>query len=267
MKFIDQLNRVIQLQKTPKSIVSLVPSLTELICDLGLKTWLVGVTKFCVHPKSIREEAVIVGGTKQVHFNKIQDLNPDIILCNKEENTIEMIQELEKIAPVHISDINSVLDCHELIEMYGKIFNVQSQSNFIIESLIKEQLDFEFFVKDKPMQSVAYFIWKEPWMAVGNETFIDYMLSVNRFKNFFNKQSRYPEIDLINEYPDVKYVFLSSEPYPFKTSHAEELQANFPNAKIVLVNGEMFSWYGSRLIKAFSYFKKLNNELNNAKLN
>ena len=128
MKFTDQLNRPIHLQKTPKRIVSLVPSLTELICDLGLKSSLVGVTKFCVHPKSIREKATIVGGTKQVHFNKIQDLNPDVILCNKEENTLEMIQELDKIAPVHISDINTILDCHEIIGMYGTLFNIQSQS-------------------------------------------------------------------------------------------------------------------------------------------
>lgn len=257
----DQLNRTIQFQKTPKRIISLVPSLTELICDLGLESSLVGVTKFCVHPKIIRNNVTVVGGTKQVHYDKIQNLNPDIIICNKEENTLEMIQELDKIAPVHISDINSIPDCLEVIEMYGQIFSVEQQADSIISEIKKEENAFELYIKTQPVCSVAYFIWKDPWMAVGRKTFIDYMLSVNGFINYFGNQSRYPEIDVKKVYKEVDLVMLSSEPFPFKKEHFANLQPSFPNAKLVLVDGEMFSWYGSRLIKAFSYFKKFREQL------
>lgn len=257
MKFTDQLHRTIELHKTPKRIISLVPSLTELICDLGLRSSLVGVTKFCVHPKPIRKKVTVVGGTKQVHLNKIHDLNPDIILCNKEENTLEMIEELEKIAPIHISDINTIQDCLEIIDMYGVIFKKQPQAESIILKIKEQQKEFELYVKDKPIQMVVYFIWKDPWMAVGRDTFINYMLSINRFKNYFDNQQRYPEIDMNTAYDDIDLVMLSSEPYPFKKEHFITVQASFPKAKVILVDGEMFSWYGSRLIKAFKYFKKL----------
>ena len=257
MKFTDQLNRTIQLHKTPKRIISLVPSLTELICDLGLESSLVGVTKFCVHPKNIRTKATVVGGTKHVHFDKIKTLQPDIILCNKEENTKEIIQELEQISPVHISDINTIDDCFEIISMYGTIFQVEKEAESIFLRIRKEQSQFESFIKSHVTRFVVYFIWKDPWMAVGNNTFIDFMLNLNGFSNYFNNQSRYPEIDLNEIYPDVDVVLLSSEPYPFKKEHFKFLQPQFPNAKILLVDGEMFSWYGSRLIKSFKYFKKL----------
>lgn len=257
----DQLNRTINLHKTPKRIISLVPSLTELICDLGLESSLVGVTKFCVHPKHIIKETTVVGGTKHVHFDKIKELQPDIILCNKEENTKEIIQELEQISPVHISDINTIDDCFEIISMYGTIFLVEKEAESISLLIRKEQSQFESFIKSHVTRPVVYFIWKDPWMVVGKDTFIDYMLNLNGFSNYFNNQSRYPEIDLNAIYPDVDVVLLSSEPYPFKKGHFKFLQPQFPNAKILLVDGEMFSWYGSRLTKAFKYFKKLHRDI------
>ena len=119
----DQLNRSIIINETPKRIVSLVPSQTELLVDLGLEDAIVGITKFCVHPSHLKGEKAIVGGTKQVHFDRIKALNPDIILCNKEENTKAMIQELEKIATVHISDIYTIADSIELIMLYGALFS------------------------------------------------------------------------------------------------------------------------------------------------
>lgn len=257
----DQLNRTIQLHKIPTRIISLVPSLTELICDIGLKSSLVGVTKFCVHPRHIKKETTVVGGTKQVHFDKIRVLQPDIILCNKEENSKEMIQELEKIAPVHISDINTIEDCLEIIFMYGSIFQVEQLAESIRSKIQNEQIKFESFVINQPKNITAYFIWKDPWMAAGNNTFIDYMLTINGFKNHFGNQSRYPEIGLNTVHPEVDLVLLSSEPYPFKKNHFKTIQSQFPNAKSELVDGEMFSWYGSRLLKAFTYFKQLHQKL------
>ena len=257
MKLKDQLNRSIHFKSTPTRIVSLVPSQTELLCDLGLEDSLVGVTKFCVHPENIKADKAIVGGTKQVHFDKIKALNPDVILCNKEENTQDMITELETIAPVHISDINSIEDCLELIGMYGDLFNSKEKADLIIKTIQKEYQLFLEYVKKRHPFKVAYFIWKDPWMVAGNNTFINSMLTLNGFKNVYENIARYPEISLGDTDVDIELVLLSSEPYPFKEEHIKMLQPQFPNAKIHLVDGEMFSWYGSRLIKAFTYFKQL----------
>lgn len=261
-QYTDQLDRTIQLDATPKRIISLVPSLTELLCDLGLESALVGVTKFCVHPKHIRAKYTVVGGTKQVHFDKIEELQPDIIICNKEENTPEMIQELEQFAPVHISDINNIDDCLEIIDMYGDLFEIQDKAQMVISKIRIKQNDFKLYIDALPKHSVAYFIWKDPWMAAGRDTFIDYMLRVNNYRNVFENRSRYPEIIMNKIYSDTELVLLSSEPYPFKKKHVKIVQKRFPNAKICLVDGEMFSWYGSRLLKAFDYFKKFHEGLN-----
>lgn len=255
MQIKDQLQRVIKLNRNPQRVVCLVPSITELICDLGLESLLVGVTKFCVHPQHIITNVVVVGGTKQVHYDKIRNLNPDIILCNKEENTPEMIRELEAITTVHISDVNTIEDCLELIDMYGVIFQCSPQAKSLISKISSAKIDFEDFIKTQPVREVTYFIWKDPWMVAANNTFINYMLSLNNFKNTFQKESRYPEIAMDNIYSNVELVLLSSEPYPFKNEHKKVIQPQFPNAKIFLVNGEMFSWYGSRLLLAFDYFK------------
>lgn len=181
----DQLNRPIGITKTPKRIISLVPSQTELLVDLGLEASLVGITKFCVHPVHLKDDKVIVGGTKQVHFDRIQDLKPDIILCNKEENTKEMIQELEKIAPVHLSDIYTIEDSLELIRMYGQLFSKEEQAQHIITEILKKRSDFEMFIKDHPKRSAAYFIWKDPWMVAASGNFINDLLQLNRFENYY----------------------------------------------------------------------------------
>ncbi|MFD2550263.1 ABC transporter substrate-binding protein [Bizionia sediminis] len=255
----DQLYRECYFSSTPKRIVCLVPSITELICDLGLESALVGVTKFCVHPQHIRKQTTVVGGTKQVHYHKIRDLNPDIILCNKEENTQEMIAELEAIAPVHISDINTIANCIELIRMYGQVFNCAPRAEQLAEKIATAKTDFEKFTKTLPTREVAYFIWKDPWMLAANNTFIHYMLELNKFTNAFAHKKRYPELAPNTVYAHVDFVFLSSEPYPFKDLHKDLIHPQFPNAHVELIDGEMFSWYGSRLLLAFSYFKKLHN--------
>ena len=123
----DQLNRPVLINDCPIRIVSLVPSITELLVDLGLEKHLVGITKFCVHPTDLRKRKVVVGGTKSVKLDKIKALNPHLILCNKEENSQEIVHTLEEIAPVHISDINTLEDCYELIKMYGAIFKVNGE--------------------------------------------------------------------------------------------------------------------------------------------
>lgn len=256
----DRLQRSIQLHGVPKRIVSLVPSQTELLCDLGLEQSIVGVTKFCVHPNHLIKEKTIVGGTKQVHLDRIKALQPDIILCNKEENTQEIVEACKAITAVHVSDIFTINDTLELVSMYGDMFSVKEKATAISHAIQVEATSFKEWVQDKPVKNVVYFIWKKPWMVAANNTFINYLLSINNFKNSFGDLSRYPEITLDNEDVTVDYVLLSSEPYPFKEKHKKDLKNFFPNAKICLVDGEMFSWYGSRLIKAFRYFKTLHQD-------
>ncbi|AUP80992.1 helical backbone metal receptor [Flavivirga eckloniae] len=255
----DQLDRIIHLKETPQRIISLVPSQTELLCDLGLEDFLVGVTKFCVHPHHIRKDVAVIGGTKQIHLDKIKALQPDIILCNKEENTKAIVESCESICNVHVSDIFTINDSLELISQYGDIFNKAKEALIIVNSIQRELKDFKTFIKNKPVLKTVYFIWKDPWMAAANNTFINYLLELNKFENTFKNESRYPVVELgkstVNE--DVDTVLLSSEPYPFKEKHIKDIQEFYPNATILLADGEMFSWYGSRLIKAFKYFKNL----------
>lgn len=263
MIFFDQMNRRLELEKTPQRIVSLVPSQTELLVDLGLEDAIVGVTKFCVHPEELRKNKEVVGGTKQVHPEKIAALEPDIILCNKEENTPEIVEELQKIAPVHVSDIKTIDDSLELIREYGMIFGAKEKASEIVGRILDEKSDFQKFISGRPQKKAAYFIWKNPWMVVAENTFIDHLLALNNFSNVFaGSKSRYPEVrpeELQKLEPEL--VLLSTEPFPFKEDDKEELSKVVRKDCIQIVDGEYFSWYGSRLISAFDYFRKLHAEL------
>lgn len=255
MYYIDQLQRELEIPETPKRIISLVPSQTELLVDLGLKNSIVGITKFCVHPQGLRKQKAVVGGTKTVKLEQIKSLNPDLILCNKEENTKKMVRGLKQIAPVHVSDILTIEDALALIQQYGKIFSVEKRAVSLIERIQKELRDFQQFIRARPTQKIVYFIWREPWMVAGGGTFINTLLKLNRFENVYETVPRYPEINL-ESLREVDFVLLSSEPFPFREKHAEELAAYLPKEKVKFVDGEFFSWYGSRLEKAFRYFKK-----------
>ena len=254
MTIFDHLGRKLILNATPKRIVSLVPSQTELLVDLGLKNLLIGVTKFCVHPKNLRKEKVVVGGTKTVHIDKIEDLEPDIILCNKEENTIKMVSELEKIAPVHVSDVSTISDSLQLIKDYGDIFSVKETALNLVHSIENKIQTFSEEIQHKKWQSCIYLIWKDPYMAAGNDTFINELLKLNKLENKID-ENRYPIVtkeQLMKYSPEL--VLLSSEPFPFKDENIKEIEEM--GLKAVLVDGEYFSWYGSRLEKAISYFKR-----------
>lgn len=264
--FTDQIGHTITLSGTPKRIVSLVPSQTELLFDLGLEEHIVGVTKFCVHPYHLRSTKEKVGGTKKVHLEKIRLLQPDIIICNKEENTEEIVESLRGIAPVWTSNIVTIQDSLDMIAEFGKIFSVRTQAQKWIDKINFGLQDFRNYIKDKKPLKAAYFIWKNPYMAAGQDTFINEMLKLNKFTNIYESRGRYPEIIIqkirIQGDPDV--VLLSSEPYPFKEEDAFEVGRFTHHAKTVFVDGEMFSWYGSRLVKAFPYFKQLRERLKDA---
>jgi len=259
----DQMGTRHSFDSSPQRIISLVPSITELLYDLGLEARIIGITKFCVHPYHLQSTKKIVGGTKKVHFEKIRLLQPDIIICNKEENTPEMVAELRTICPVWVTDILTISDNFKMIADFGPLFNCRTESQKWNEKIGFALQEFEKFVKEKPILKAAYFIWKDPFMVAGSETYINAMLQLNHFENIYANRSRYPEIEIkkIRLEGDPDLVFLSSEPYPFKEEDAFEIGRFTHHARTVFVDGEMFSWYGSRLLKSFDYFRILHSKI------
>ena len=260
---IDEIDHTLNIKRPPKRIISLVPSQTELLFDLGLEDKIVGVTKFCVHPYRARQRKTIVGGTKNIKVQKIIDLNPDIILCNKEENTKDIVEVCSQICPVHVSEIYTLEDTLKLIQEYGNLFDKQDEASTMVDTLKFKIKDFQSYIKDKKPLKVVYFIWRNPWMVAGHTTFIHHLLEMNKYQNIYQSKERYPKVELkkIKIESDLDLIFLSSEPYPFKKEHALEINRFTPHATTVFVDGEMFSWYGSRLLKAFNYFKELRERL------
>jgi ABC-type Fe3+-hydroxamate transport system substrate-binding protein len=216
-----------------------------------------------VHPYHFKSTKKIVGGTKKVHFEKIRLLQPDIIICNKEENTLEIVDELRKICPVWVTDIITIEDNFKMIMDFGQLFNCRTEAQKWNDKLAFALSDLKNFVKDIPVKKVAYFIWKNPFMVAGSDNFINELLKLNHFQNIYENKGRYPEIELkkIRLEGDPDLVFLSSEPFPFKEEDAFEIGRFTHHAKTIFVDGEMFSWYGSRLLKAFDYFKKIHQKL------
>jgi ABC-type Fe3+-hydroxamate transport system substrate-binding protein len=260
--FNDQMKRGVEIKTPPQRIISLVPSQTELLFDLGLDQDVIGITKFCVHPRHWLKQKTIVGGTKKLNIKKINQLNPDLIIGNKEENKQEDIELLMQKYPVWMSDVNNFNDALEMIDQISQITQSQNKGRTLIQKISNEFNGLDAILNKK---RVAYFIWNNPMMVAGKQTFINAILekmgAINVFdSNYLPIQNsyRYPQIsaeDLYLAAPQV--IFLSSEPFPFKEMHRQLFQQICPNAEIKLVDGEMFSWYGSRLLKAPAYFKSL----------
>jgi ABC-type Fe3+-hydroxamate transport system substrate-binding protein len=250
--FRDQMGFTVESKIPPQRIISLVPSQTELLFDLGLADQLVGVTKFCVHPEAAKTKSKI-GGTKKFDFDSIEKLKPDLIIGNKEENYEEGINKLREKYPVWMSDIFSLEDAYSMMLELGRVTNTQQKSIVLVDRI---KQNFSSNKKFLPLR-VLYLIWKQPWMAAGKNTFIDSLITKLGLVNAID-EARYPELSnekIMLTAPDV--IFLSSEPYPFREKHISELRSLVPNSKVVLTDGEFFSWYGSRLLKAPDYFESL----------
>lgn len=243
----------------PSRIISLVPSQTELLADLGLDQEVVGITKFCIHPTHWKQNKTIIGGTKNLRMQVIQGLSPDLILANKEENVKEQVEELAQKYRVWTSDISTLEDAHQMILGIGRLTNKEERATEISNEIREVFLQIQ-----KPASGlrVIYLIWKNPYMTAGGDTFIHEMLQAAGFENLCAGMNRYPEMspELIRDLqPDV--ILLSSEPFPFKEKHREEMASLFPASRVVLADGEMFSWYGSRLLKAPAYFASLKKDI------
>ena len=243
----------------PNRIISLVPSQTELLNHLGLNSETVGITRFCVHPATWFKTKTTVGGTKTINFDIIHQLRPDLIIANKEENVKEQIEQLALHYPVWLTDVNNLEDAMRMITDIGTLTGKDKKALSLITQ-IKNAFN-DFSISENPLKT-AYLIWRKPYMAVGGDTFINDMLLKCGFENIFANKKRYPEISIEDLHvARCQLLFLSSEPYPFKQKHIDELSKQLPHTKIILVDGEFFSWYGSRLLKAPEYFKTLINSL------
>lgn len=254
MDFIDQMNRTIRLDKMPKRIVSLVPSITELLSYFDMDEEVVGITKFCIKPETWFKEKTRIGGTKQIHLDTIRALKPDLIIANKEENTQEIVETLEKEFPTYVTDINTLEETYEAIRQLSFIFGKEEYAQKIIQDTKEQFLTFrrsETYPKIVG-KTYLYFIWHQPDMVAGRETYINDIFQHIGLINA-TKDIRYPETQHTLS-PD--YIFLSSEPYPFAEKHIPYFQERYPDSEIMLVDGEIFSWYGSRILHIIPYVHK-----------
>jgi ABC-type Fe3+-hydroxamate transport system substrate-binding protein len=251
----DQMGRRVAVPFPPRRIVSLVPSQTELLFALGLGEWVVGVTKFCIHPTQARQSATIIGGTKNFDFEKIIGLKPDLIIGNKEENYQAGIEQLAGQFPVWMSDISSLAEALDMIRRVGFIGGRKDEAEMLATQIAAS---FQLLLPPAELVPAAYFIWRKPYMVAAAGTFIDEMLTRAGFRNVFANLARYPEItpeQLQAAAP--RRILLSSEPYPFSEKHLTEFRAICPAAAISIVDGELFSWYGSRLLESAAYLRSL----------
>lgn len=257
MRFIhDQIGRQLEIASAPKCIVSLVPSQTELLFDLGLEDEVAGITKFCVHPEHWFRTKTRIGGTKALKADLIASLHPDLIIANKEENLKEQVEPLAAIAPVFTSDISTLPHALEMIRLVGILTGKETAAENI-RLHIQQGFDALTNPFTRPLKT-AYLIWRKPYMSIGGDTFIHDMLSRCGLLNIFSNKTRYPETTVSElRSLDTELVLLSSEPYPFNEQHLAELQKELPAVRILPVDGEMFSWYGSRLLQSPAYFTQL----------
>lgn len=247
----DQIGRVLKLERKPLRIVSLVPSLTELAAEFAGEDAIIGATTWCVHPRGLKDSKTVIGGTKNVNLELVQQLQPDLILANKEENVEEQIEALAQDFPVYVSDVRDIESAEALIKDMGSVLHSEAKAQAYLDLASDARTKLQ-----KAEGSFLYFIWNKPFMVAGSDTYISALLEAKGFKNAAPNESRYPELtwdDVLRLKP--KYIFLSSEPYPFKAADTIEFhKAGFP---CKILDGEMLTWYSHRLSKSLNYINRL----------
>lgn len=242
----DELGRTVTLANKPARIVSLCPAITETLFALGVGDLVVGRTKFCIFPP---EAAAVepVGGTKNPDFDKIAALQPDIIFCEKEENTKEIVETLAHTTPVYVAQVETIAQAYTMIEKLGQVTGATEEAHNLITR-----------IQQQPLPNVtgraAYMMWRKPYMVVGATTYITNVLETIGFTNPFTSfDGRYPAVTIEDlQQAQLDYLFLSSEPFPFQQKHIDELQQHLPNTRIQLIDGEMF-WYGAKMQETGPY--------------
>lgn len=256
----DARNRSITFDSPPQQIVSLVPSQTELLAYLDLNEEVVGITRFCERPEHWRSEKTIVGGTKQVDIDTVRELGPDLVLANLEENTPEDVAALDEVASVFVTNVKTVSEALQMIRAVGVITDTTDLTTTLVGRIISR---FEALPQFAPLRA-AYFIWREPYMTAGGDTYIHDIMVRGGFNNVFASQNRYPEVALERlDSMNLDVVLCGTEPFPFhqKDEFREDLEAALPNTPVEVVDGQPFSWYGPRLLETPSYLKDLRERL------
>jgi ABC-type Fe3+-hydroxamate transport system substrate-binding protein len=250
----DARGHTLRLTKPPQRIVSLVPSLTELLAALGLDRQVVGLTRFCVRPSGWKHRKTIVGGTKQLNLERLLQLAPDLVLANWEENTRQMVEALEPHVPVFVTHVRTLDEALRMIRQIGCLTATEA----IAEQLAATIEERFALLPSFPPVRTLYLIWRNPYMSIGSDTFIHDILSRGGFINVCAAQTRYPVLsEEVIQALQPEVVLLSSEPYPFKETHIEALRPLCPKATFLLVDGQLFSWYGARLLETPAYLQQL----------
>jgi ABC-type Fe3+-hydroxamate transport system substrate-binding protein len=234
-------------------IVCLVPSITELVCALGLAEQLVGRTGFCVHPWETVREIPKVGGTKDVNLEKVRELAPTHVIVNVDENRREDAEALAEFVPeVVVTHPRAPLDNLELYRLLGRTFDREAEAERLCAEF--ERAHARATAVERPPRDVLYLIWKDPWMTISPDTYIAQTLALFNWRTLpADTSERYPEVDLGSFAGEAERVLLSSEPFHFKQRHVAEVAELVPGAEVSLIDGEMTSWYGPRAIAGLDY--------------
>ncbi|HET7445705.1 MAG TPA: helical backbone metal receptor [Solirubrobacterales bacterium] len=255
-------------------IVSLVPSITELICELGLAEQLVGRTGFCIHPWETVRRIPKVGGTKDVKLERVRELAPTHVIVNVDENLREDAEALaESGIEVVVTHPQEPRDNLELYRLLGGLFDREAEAERLCAEF--ERAYARATAVERPERDVLYLIWRDPWMTVAADTYIAQTLALFGWRNLpapgvvevrlairdEAQPVRYPEVDLGDFAGRVDRVLLSSEPFHFKERHVEEVEELVPGAEVSLIDGEMTSWYGSRAIAGLDYLAEYTAEV------
>ncbi len=258
--FRDMLDRTVKIPFPPQRIISLVPSITETLFDLGLEKKIVGITDYCIHPKEKVKEVTKIGGTKNPNIELITDLKPDLIIADKNENTQSQVEKLMKISPVFVMDVNNYEEALSMILLLGTISDRKQEADEMVTAIQNSFQDLQSLDHSK---TVFFPIWKGPCMTINKDTYIHSMIhKIGLINAFADSDTHYPQVsdqELNDLQPD--FVFLPSEPCSYTPEDVVYCKSLFPNAKVIELDGQMFAWYGSRLLKASFYLQKLVTEL------
>lgn len=245
-------------------IVCLVPSITELICDLGLAPQLVGRTGFCIHPWETVRQIPKVGGTKDVKLEKVRALEPTHVVVNVDENRREDAEALAEFVPeVIVTHPQEPRDNLELYRLLGTTFGREAEAEGLCERF--EQAYALAVNAERLPADVLYLIWRDPWMTIAPETYISRTLALFNWRTLpfapcqpegDEGRTRYPQVELVTVAGEADRILLSSEPFHFKQRHVEEVAALVGDTPVSLIDGEMTSWYGSRAIAGLEYLSE-----------
>lgn len=254
----DALGRV-HLPAPDARIVSLVPSITELLCDLGLAAQIVGRTGFCIHPAEVVAGIPKVGGTKDVNIEKIRKLAPTHLVVNIDENEKPTVDKLAEFVPnIVVTHPLAPRDNLGLARLMGGIFGASEAAERWCAAFEAEYAALRSSATG-PARTVMYCIWKDPWMSVSTDTYIAAMLAELGWQvpRLAQDDVRYPRFAWSDELvAELDAVLLSTEPYRFTEEHSDALERQL-GIPVFVVDGEMMSWYGSRALAGLRYLREL----------